>query len=169
MNNSPKLCTGSWLLLCVVHLVRDSCPWRSHKREVLALPARKHSSEQLCAPCSGTEGCFDSQRRQGSYCCLCMRVCIHACTHTYTAPPPQTNKKSSPSIWHEILIFILGIVFPSWVSFLVSFWNEFSIGRLFSPPLGWYSDSVSLLVWSWYEAGFILSIFGWNMWGIGEW
>lgn len=26
MNNSPKLCTQSWLFLCVVHLVRDSCP-----------------------------------------------------------------------------------------------------------------------------------------------
>ena len=95
MNNSPKLCTGSWLLLCVVHLVRDSCPWRSHKREVLAPPACKHSSEQLCAPCSGTEGCFDSQRRQGSYCCLCMCVYTHACTHTYTAHPPNKQKANS--------------------------------------------------------------------------
>ena len=117
MNNSSKLCTGSWFFLCVVHLVRDSCPWRSHKREVLALPARKHSSEQLSAPCSGDWRLFWFPEKAGF-----LLLLVHACTHTrtQTPAPPQTNKKPTPPIWPEILIFILGIVFPSWASFLVS-------------------------------------------------
>lgn len=44
MNNSSQLCAESWFFLCVVHLVRDSCPRLGHKCEDLAPPAHEHSS-----------------------------------------------------------------------------------------------------------------------------
>lgn len=121
MNNSSKLCTGSWFFLCVGHLVRDSCPWWSHKCEVSALPARKHSSERLSAPCSGDWRLFWFPEKAGFLLLLvhaCTHTRTHACTHT---PPPQTNKKPAPRIWPETLILILGTVFPSWALFLVSY------------------------------------------------
>ena len=94
MNNSSKLRTGSWFFLCVVHLVRDSCPWRSHKREVSALPARKHSSEQLSAPCSGDWRLFWFPEKAGF-----LLLLVHACTHTRTHTPTPPNKQKANSTY----------------------------------------------------------------------
>ena len=61
---------------------------------------------------------------------------MHACAHTR-----QRNKKQTPHTWHETLIFILRIVFPSWASSLVSCWKGISLsGGCFLLPLCWHSD-----------------------------
>lgn len=87
MNHSSTLCAGS-CFLCVVHLVRDSCPRQGHKCEDLDPPARKHSSEQLSAPWrGGLKAVLIPRGRRGSYCCLCVHV------HTPTPTPKQTTSK----------------------------------------------------------------------------
>lgn len=86
IHQSSVLRAGSFL--CVVHLVRDSCLPRGHKREDLDPPAHKHSSETLSAPLLwGLKAILIPRGRQGSDFCLC------ACVHTTPPPPSQTHTK----------------------------------------------------------------------------
>lgn len=60
----------------------------------------------------GAEGGFDSQRKVWF-----LFLLVHTREHTHTH---GQQKKQAPHRWYEILIFILGIAFPSWASFLLS-------------------------------------------------
>ena len=97
MNNSSKLCTGAGSF-CVWYIWSGTAAHdgATNVRSWLCLLVNTAQSSFLL-PARGTEGCFDSQRRQGSYCCLCMRVHTHA--HKHPPPPPTpTNKKPTPPI-----------------------------------------------------------------------
>lgn len=160
MNNSSKLCAESWFFLCVVHLVRDSCPRLGHKCEDLDPPARKASSEQLSAPLLwGLKAILIPRGRWSSY-----FTWAHAHTHTHSKQKPNYRQV----IWNlldihswncfSFLSTIPGFLLERFLYQEVFPFTLMSIFRLsFTPGLVLILDS------------FIPDIFGWNMWGIGGW